>query len=390
MKKLCPCCAADNLHTFYKVHNVPIQQNTPKATLQDAYDTARGDVMLAWCGHCGFVTNVAFDESLDIYTADYDNAQGYSPKFKEYVDSIAAMLIARYDLHSKHIIEIGHGKGDFLIQLCSKGNNTGTGYDPSHKGDLSALDGRIQFVPDFYTKKYADNRADCFVARHLIEHVPNLDNLVGGMRQAIGANTDAVVFFETPDVRWILENVTFWDIFYEHCSLFSPGSIARLFARHGFDVLRVTSAFGGQYMWLEARPSAAASGSIPEGLDTPEDMAALVSHFTTNYQQKMDVIKTHLERLEADKRCGVVWGAGAKGVTFLNILKPTLEVLPVVVDINPGKQNRYIPGTGQRIVAPDQLPDYQPDLVFIMNPNYEDEIKETLSHLGLNIPTISI
>jgi hypothetical protein len=389
MKKSCPACTSSDLHPFYEIRDVPIQQNTPKATREAAYQTPRGDVILAWCGQCGFVMNIAFDESLDIYTADYDNAQGYSPTFQAYVDGIATMLIDRYDLQQKHIIEIGHGKGDFLRQLCTLGNNTGTGYDPSHTGDMTALNGRVRFVRDFYSDTYAADTADCFVARHLIEHVPNLDNLVGGMRKAIGDNLNAAVFFETPDVRWILENGTFWDIFYEHCSLFSPVSIARLFARHGFDVLRVTPAFEGQYLWLEAKP-ATATGSIPHELNKPHDIGTLVEQFVTSYEQKFALINDTIQGVRSKQGNAAVWGAGAKGVTFLNKLKPSLAEIPVVVDINPGKQNRYIPGTGQLIIAPDQLPDYHPDLIFIMNPNYEAEIKQTIARLGLAVTTVVI
>lgn len=389
MKKYCPACTSSDLQSFYEVRDVPIQQNTPKATREAAYQTTRGDVILAWCGQCGFVSNIAFDETLDIYTTDYNNIQGYSPTFQAYVDSIADMLIKRYDLHNKRIIEIGHGQGDFLLRLCEQGDNTGTGYDPSHSGELSALNGRVRFVQDFYTDKYASDRADCFVARHLIEHVPNLDALVGGMRKAIGDNTDAIVFFETPDVRWILENVTFWDIFYEHCSLFSPRSIARLFARHGFDVLRVSPAFGGQYMWLEAKP-ALAEGSIPDELNTPDAIGTLVQQFVTKYEQKYAKMQGYIQAVASKSQSAVVWGAGAKGVTFLNTLKPSLDHIPIVVDINPDKQQHYIPGSGQYIIAPEQLSDYHPDLIFIMNPNYEAEIKQTLSRLEIKATTIVI
>ena len=389
MKQHCPACGAAELQTFYELHDVPIQQNTPKPTRDAAYQTPKGDVILAWCSKCGFITNIAFDETLDIYTKDYNNVQVCSPVFQNYVASIADMLVSRYDLHQKHIVEIGHGKGDFLIQLCEQGKNTGTGYDPSHSGAMTALDGRVRFVADFYSDKYTDDAADCFVARHLIEHVPNLDKLVGGMRRAIGNNLDAIVFFETPDVRWILEHVSFWDFFYEHCSLFSPGSIARLFARHGFDVLRVTPAFEGQYMWLEAKPTYG-MGSIPDTLDTPHETSALVQRFVSSYEQKYAQLKYHVQQIEEKDQKAAIWGAGAKGVTFLNTLKPSLDTIPIVVDINPGKQNRYIPGSGQLIIAPEQLPDYQPEFIFIMNPNYDDEIKQTLAHLKLHVITIVI
>ena len=78
----------------------------------------------------------------------------------------------------------------------------------------------------------------------------------------------------------------------------------------------------------------------------------------------------------------VVWGGGAKGVTFLNTLK-TQDQIEYVVDINPRKQGRYVPGTGQQIVPPEFLRDYQPDVVIVMNPIYKSEIEQIIKGLGL-------
>jgi hypothetical protein len=77
----------------------------------------------------------------------------------------------------------------------------------------------------------------------------------------------------------------------------------------------------------------------------------------------------------------VVWGAGSKGVTFLNMLSIDCRTIPFVVDVNPRKAGLYVPGTGQRVIAPPELTTYQPDVVLVMNPAYEAEIRGTLQHL---------
>ena len=50
-----------------------------------------------------------------------------------------------------------------------------------------------------------------------------------------------------------------------------------------------------------------------------------------------------------------------------------------VVDINPYRVGKFLPGTGQRIVAPSFLHDYRPDNVVIMNPVYRDEVERELA-----------
>jgi hypothetical protein len=57
--------------------------------------------------------------------------------------------------------------------------------------------------------------------------------------------------------------------------------------------------------------------------------------------------------------------------------------VPLVVDVNPRKQNTFLPGTAQRIVGPDALNGYKPDVVIVMNPIYSDEIRRDLESRGL-------
>ena len=85
---------------------------------------------------------------------------------------------------------------------------------------------------------------------------------------------------------------------------------------------------------------------------------------------------------EAHGRRAGIWGAGSKGVTFLNLVD-TQDVLSIAVDINPEKKGMFVSERGQRIVSPEELPAYGPDAVVIMNQNYRDEIERALRELGI-------
>jgi hypothetical protein len=78
----------------------------------------------------------------------------------------------------------------------------------------------------------------------------------------------------------------------------------------------------------------------------------------------------------------VLWGSGSKGVAFLTTLGIRDEV-EFVVDINPRKHGTFMAGTGQEIVSPEFLQEYEPDIVVIMNPAYKGEISSALDGLGL-------
>ncbi len=100
----------------------------------------------------------------------------------------------------------------------------------------------------------------------------------------------------------------------------------------------------------------------------------------------MEKVDTWKDRLETYKREGKrvsVWGAGSKGVTFLNALKVGGEI-GNIVDLNVHKQGKFVPGTGHQVVSPMHLQEYQPDIVIVMNPIYTEEIAQSLKDMGVN------
>ena len=112
------------------------------------------------------------------------------------------------------------------------------------------------------------------------------------------------------------------------------------------------------------------------------DIAAYASAFARNFENKVEEWSQTLAQLSDEGKKVVVWGAGSKAVTFLNILK-TRDLVQFVVDINPRKASLFVPGTGQQIIEPSSLAGYKPDTVIIMNPIYRDEIAKMLKDLGV-------
>lgn len=389
-----PVCPQSESIPLIDMDNVPVHCNVLWPTRAAALSAPRGDIHLTYLPACGHTYNPAFDAALMEYTQEYENSLHFSPHFQEYATALANGLIAKYDLYGKDIVEIGAGKGDFLIMLCAMSGNRGWGYDPSYVPEPGYTAPNVTFVEDFYTEKYIDQRADLIVCRHVLEHIEDPDAFLAQVRRAVGEQ-QSVVFFEVPNALWTLRRGGIWDVIYEHCSYYSPSSLAHLFRRHGFRVLAVNEVFGGQFLTIEATPAggeqaadaAGDNGHTPDGRAAigAEDLLALTADaraFAANYAAKRDEWRARLHALAAAGQRGVVWGAGSKGVTFLNATGAGEEIV-AVVDINPRKQGKYVAGTGQRIVAPADLPALRPDFVIIMNANYRAEIGEMLAEAGV-------
>jgi hypothetical protein len=191
------------------------------------------------------------------------------------------------------------------------------------------------------------------------------------------------VFCEVPNLGYILRDTAIWDIIYEHYSYFSANSLACLFTRCGFQVLNLADAFDGQFLYIEARPGD--DTRLPPAIPPVETLAGKVAGFAARSRAKMDRWKEQVTDLRDSGKRAVLWGAGSKGISFLNMLHVRDEI-PYVVDINPRKRGRYVTGAGQQIVSPEFLASsYRPDTIIIMNPIYRKEIQGMVEQLGLRV-----
>jgi len=112
-------------------------------------------------------------------------------------------------------------------------------------------------------------------------------------------------------------------------------------------------------------------------------VAADVSAFGKKYRSKVAEWTSALKAWQTENRRAVVWGAGSKGVTFLNVLNGVGDISHVV-DVNPHKRGRFVPGTSQEVVGPEFLRVYRPDRVVVMNAIYLEEIRGMLRELGVD------
>jgi SAM-dependent methyltransferase len=383
---ICPSCGTGPMTVFHTARRVPTNSCILVGSSEEARAYPTGDIQLGFCSCCGFISNVAFDPKLTEYSARYEETQGYSPTFNAFHRTLAERLIERHDLHDKDIIEIGCGKGEFLMLLCELGGNRGTGFDPGVQVARiqGPAAGRVRFIADFYSDKYAEHRGDFVACKMTLEHIHPTGEFIGTVRQAIGDRVGTDVFFQIPESTRIVRDCAFEDIYYEHCSYFSPGSLARLFRHSGFEVVSLDTEYAGQYLTIEARAAAMPVRQPP--LPAEDDIALLSSYiqgFPDRLAAKLHHWRGLLGRLAEEGKRVALWGAGSKAVAFLATLGDAAGVVQCGVDINPYRQGHYLPGTGLPIVGPAFLEEFRPDAVVIMNPIYREEVARDLEERGL-------
>lgn len=333
------------------LHHVPVYQNKMYTSRQAAQGCATGDVVLSQHGRSGLVSNRAFDPDKLVYDGSYQNEQGHSISFSEHLDGVADTLQRWFA--GRRILEIGCGKGAFLKRLRDQGFDA-TGIDPAYEGDAP-------YILQQHFRAGMGISGDAIILRHVLEHIPDPFGFLTGIREANGGQ--GLVYIEVPCFDWILSHKAWFDVFYEHVNYFRLADFSRMFLR----VLESGHLFGGQYLYVvadlaslrdptEGHLQAPAPVVLPEGFLAGLDRCA---------------------RLAREDSIRIVWGAAAKGVMFTHHMRLLGLRLDHVVDINPGKQGRFLAGSGLPVHDPREL---LPSLgesvdIYVMNSNYLAEIR---------------
>ena len=388
---ICPVCDSTENFPLLYLENVPVMCNALFPSLEEAQNAPVHDIELCCCHHCSHIHNTRFDPDLITYRSGYDNSLFYSPRYRSYAAHQAHRLIDTYDLHGKRVIDIGCGNGEFLQLLYRTGKCIGTGFDPTLDTDGDTLRSQtgIFLTGGTFPEKYPEH-ADLYITRHVLEHLDEpvlfLQNIHNAMEAA-----GSVLYIEVPDGEYLLKTCSVWDIIYEHYSIFTPRSLLYLLERTGFSVIRLQSDFQGQSLTVDAAASFGPSqpSSLHYGKNKTDELFAAAEKFARNCQKKMARTKNMLEEQQQAGKRMVVWGAGSKGITFLNRMSSMADIA-YVVDINPQKQGKYVPGTCQQVVAPEFLSTYETDTIFIANEIYRDEIIKSVMQLDISPQFVSI
>jgi SAM-dependent methyltransferase len=389
----CPACGSVRLVRFHEVDQVPVSSCLLVQDHAEALAFGRGQLRLERCEDCGFITNTAFEPWRTAYNPDYEETQAFSPHFQGFIRDLSRDWVDRFCLRGKHIVEIGCGKGEFLVEMLRAGAASGLGIDPGVHPERVPDDirDRARWIRGFFPSDLPELVADAVVCRHTLEHIAPVGEFMQSVRRAIGERRGTAVLFELPGTQHVLDNGWFWDIYYEHCSYFTAGSLARLMRRTGFELLGVRPAYDGQYLLVEALPSDTPAPGAPLAIEDDLDrVAAAADHFAAGYEPLVESWRRRVVDVTRHGGTAVIWGSGSKGVAFLAALGDHADAIEAAVDVNPFKHGRFMAGTGHEIISPKSLVDVRPDLVIAMNATYLPEIRADLASLGVDCTLVAL
>jgi hypothetical protein len=346
------------------------------------------------CEHCWLVQTEDFARREELFNADYAYFSGFSSSWLAHCQRYVTDMAARFELDAdSHVVEVAANDG-YLLQYVQARNIPCTGVEPTASTAAAARAKGIQIVEDFFGVRLArelaaqGKQADLTTANNVLAHVPDINDFVAGF--AVLLKPQGAATFEFPYLLKLIDQTLFDTIYHEHFSYLSLTAVDRIFAANGltvFDVEELPTQGGSLRVFAQRSDTGQHSrdAKVDELLKHECQAGMTTAPYYAGFQAKTDTVKNDFLAFLLDaKRQGqsvAAYGAAAKGNTLMNYAGIRSDLIAFVVDRNPAKQGKYMPGSRIPIVDEGRLRSAKPDCVVILPWNLKAEVRRQLEYI---------
>jgi SAM-dependent methyltransferase len=346
------------------------------------------------CESCWLVQTEDYLGREQIFSADYAYFSSYSSTWLDHARRYVEAMIQRFSLGPKClVVEVAANDG-YLLQYVKAGGIPCYGIEPTASTASAAREKGIDILERFFGVDVADElaragqQADLIAANHVLAHVPDISDFVAGFTRLLKPH--GVATFEFPHLLRMVQQNQFDTAYHEHYSYFSLTTVQRILPANGltaFDVEELPAHGGSLRVYAQRSDTGAhaLSPALTELLDIEADAGVTSTTFYTGFQDRAERIKDDLLAFLIDaarQRLKVGgYGAAAKGNTLLNFAGVRPDLLPYVVDKNPAKQGKYMPGSRIPIRDEEHLKADRPEYVVVLPWNLKHEISNQLQYI---------
>ena len=345
------------------------------------------------CATCSFTQ---LSESLErdaLFTSDYVYYSSFSQTWLKHSQAFSEKMISRFALADTDLVlEVASNDG-YLLQYFQESGVQVLGIEPAENVAQAAIQRGVPTISEFFglaLAKKLSSEGICpklMVANNVLAHVPDIHDFVSGFSEMLHPN--GVITFEFPHLSNLLLENQFDTIYHEHFSYLSFKALEPIFSKFSleiFDVERLLTHGGSLRLYVgflgehALNQDAISSVRSLESESNPLDEAIRKTFQDRSRQVKYDLLE-ELLRLKKEGKRVVGYGAAAKGNTLLNYAGINSDLIDYVVDLNPAKQDKFLPGSLIQVVGIEHLELFPPDVVLILPWNLGAEIHTQLKHL---------
>lgn len=346
------------------------------------------------CESCWLVQAEAYSCASELFNEDYAYFSSFSTEWLKHAEEYVRTMVERFGLtQESRVIEVASNDG-YLLQYVKQRGMRCLGIEPTASTAAAARLKGIETIEQFFGVALATElvgqgwQADLTAANNVLAHVPDINDFTAGF--AVLLKPGGVATFEFPHLMNLVRDNQFDTIYHEHFSYLSLTAVQRIFAANGLRVFDVEEhpTHGGSLRVFAQRADTGTQPKTPrldELLEQEEAVGLRTAAYYHGFQAKAEKVKdAFLAFLIEAKRNGktvAAYGAAAKGNTLMNYAGIRPDLIRFVVDRNPAKQGKFMPGSRIPIVGESSLHEFRPDYVVILPWNLKDEITRQLHYI---------
>lgn len=388
----CRYCGTVLTHSLIDLGDQPLANSYLRDRPEDIAAERRYPLHVKVCGGC-FLAQVETAVPADAIFSDYAYFSSYSASWVAHAERYAKAMIDRFGIGPNSlVVEIASNDG-YLLKHFRDRSVPVLGVEPAANVAAVAEQAGIPTEVAFFNRETGrrlaeeGHCADLMAANNVLAHVPDIRDFAAGFPEIL--TPEGVATFEFPHLLRLIDGTQFDTIYHEHYSYLSLLVVERVFADVGLRVFDVEElpTHGGSLRVFACRAQAShAETARLAALRAVEAEAGLhridtYLDFTPKAERVRAGFRAFLARCKAEGKTVAGYGAAAKGNTFLNYCGATAGDLVCVVDRNPEKQGRLLPGTHIPVRDPAVLTDVRPDYVLILPWNIAEEIVSSMGHV---------
>ena len=325
-------------------------------------------LIFARCEKCNLYQTYRYDYQCFGETYPYYSSIGH-----DYVNQCEALATRLTNqLNPQSVLEIGSNDGYMLRNFKDISH---VGYEPSKGPHDVAIARGLNSRNEYFNDK-CDFKADIIFAFNVLAHTPALREIIKGIKKCLNPYGLAVI--EIQNVREMLKNDQFDCIYHEHYSYFEINTLVQIFKEEGltFTAKEEIKSHGGSIRVFFSHTS------IFEYEPDPWDYVFYEQHFIGRQKIYKHNLREFLMNQHRKFKNVALFGAPAKGNTFLNYCGIKSDEIKFAVDETPYKQNKFLPGSRIPVVNMDYFVREKPDNLIIMPWNFEESIRKKLEPIN--------
>lgn len=348
--RLCRVCGTDGVAVALDLGTAAACVHFPESPGQFVQ---RIPFRLGACGNCGLI------QLADTPDLEWLQPPGQSVPFREsdrHLDDLCAVMFSQIPQRNGLVLGLTYNDAPILDRFRAAGFTRTVVLNRADDWQLRSPREGIETMQQRVTPDWAGRirdrhgPAEFLCVRYLLEHAQDVAAFLAGCQTLLAP--DGWVLFETPGCETELARGDAGALWEEHVQYFTPTSLRRGLAHHGFRCRWV-----GNYPYA-VEDCLAAFGQFSEVTDremtTTDAGHSLLREFSSARQRLRLRLEEYADRVTARGQKIAMWGAGHRAATLVELL-PARNLIACVIDDAPEKQGRFLPGSDLPILSSEAL-----------------------------------